>query len=239
VRNAFIPEVLSTTFELMRGKSASRPPCPFVPGVAFLLVAMLWPGFAWSQSAATATPTFRPGTAGSPFAWTSVVADFNADGRPDIAVADRVGGRGSSTYRIEFELSSGHHQLVSFASTYGALSITAVDVDNDHDVDLVITPVLSRHVVGVWLNDGTGHFRDDGSRNVAASYAQLSPASIGSRASFGLPATTTERRMAVAVPLSRVPTPISSVTTRYVTSIVPPQPPTTYAVSLRAPPARV
>src|SRR5262245_46635294 len=99
----------------MSGKSASRPACRFDSSVAFLLVAMLWSGVSSAQSEAAATPTFRPGTAGSPFAWTSAVADFNADGRPDIAVADRVGGRDSSSYRIEFELSNGHRQIVSFA----------------------------------------------------------------------------------------------------------------------------
>ena len=35
--------------------------------------------------------------------------------------------------------------------------MAAVDVDNDHDLDLVVTALLGRDVVAVWLNDGAGH----------------------------------------------------------------------------------
>jgi hypothetical protein len=162
-----------------------------------------FPGAASAQFAPAVAPQpapiFRPGTAGGPFGWSSAIADFNADGRPDIAVADRVGGLGSS-FRIEFQLSNGPRQFVSFASAHTALTVTAVDVDNDHDIDLVVTPVLSRHVIGVWLNDGSGHFRRGRTRDLPALPSQLSPASISGQAPQLSLATSTPRRMSALSP---------------------------------------
>src|SRR4051812_8081475 len=53
-----------------------------------------------------ATASFRLGTAAKPFGWSTVIGDFNADGRPDVAVADRIGQRnGQYTYKIGFSVS--------------------------------------------------------------------------------------------------------------------------------------
>jgi len=118
--------------------------CRTAAVVAFLLLVSCWPGSAAAQS------LFDEGSA---------VADFNADGRPDLAVAGDIGDRGSADYRIDVQLSNGRHESISFASAQRALRIAAVDVDNDHDLDLIVTPLLGRDIVGVWLNDGAGHFR--------------------------------------------------------------------------------
>jgi FG-GAP-like repeat len=99
----------------------------------------------------------RAGTAAAPFGPASVITDFDADGAPDIAIADRT-VRNGSHYTIEVRLSGGSTQTVSFLSNKGALRIAALDLDNDHDQDLIVTPVLSREVVGIWVNDGAGHF---------------------------------------------------------------------------------
>jgi hypothetical protein len=56
--------------------------------------------------------------------------------------------------------------------------VAAIDVDNDHDLDLVITPLLGRDVVGIWLNDGAGHFRRGDLDAVPADVARLSPSTI-------------------------------------------------------------
>ena len=133
-----------------------------VARATLLLFTILTPKAAFAQQG---TPVivqrvfvFRAGTAAAPFSTATTIADFDADGAPDIAVANRI-GRGSSHYDIEVRLSAGSAtQTVSFISIRGALNITAFDVDNDHDADLVITPVLSRDVLDVWVNDGTGHF---------------------------------------------------------------------------------
>jgi VCBS repeat protein len=147
----------------------------FVARAALLLLAILTPRVAFAQAGAIDAPpralVLRAGTAAAPFSTSTAIADFDADGAPDIAVANRI-GRASSHYNIEVRLSAGSTpQTVSFVSTRGALNITAFDVDNDHDADLVITPVLGRDVVDVWVNDGAGHF-EAGNRT---SYTSLGP----------------------------------------------------------------
>jgi hypothetical protein len=103
-------------------------------------------------------PVLRPGSAAAPFEWATVVADFDGDQAPDVAIADRVDGIAGSQYQIDVHLFEGPTQSLSFVSTDGALNITALDIDNDRDADLIVRPVLSRKVIGAWLNDGTGHF---------------------------------------------------------------------------------
>jgi len=158
----------------------------FVVRAAVLLLSTLVPHVAFAQTAAagpSASPVvFRPGTAAAPYDSATAVADFDADGAPDVAIADRT-SRSGSHYDIEVRLSEGSIQTVSFASTRGALHITALDVDNDHDADLVFTPVLSREVVSIWINDGAGHF-NAGDR---ASFASLADglAAVLSLSGFG------------------------------------------------------
>ena len=144
--------------------------CRFAATVAFLLAAVLLPGIAAAQNA--------PPGGGAPFGWSSAVADFNADGRPDLAVAKRLSNHGGSDFRIDFQLSNGRRQSVSFASVQTALRVTAVDVDNDHDLDLVVTPLLGHHVIGVWLNDGAGNFRQGRDRDYAPFTARLATATL-------------------------------------------------------------
>ncbi len=150
----------------------------FVVRAAVLLLSTLAPHVAFAQTAATdpsASPVvFRPGTAAAPYDSATAVADFDADGAPDIAIADRT-SRSGSRYNIEVRLSRGSTQTVSFVSTQGALNVTAFDVDNDHDADLVVTPVLSRAVVGIWVNDGAGHFDADDQALFASAGGRLDP----------------------------------------------------------------
>jgi hypothetical protein len=123
----------------------------------------------------------RAGTAAAPFGAAIAISDFDADGAPDSAIADRT-TRNGANYKIEVHLSGGATQTMSFFSTKGALHVAALDLDNDHDPDLVVTPVLSREVVGIWVNDGTGHFtrgRDEPYRSTVP-IAQSVPAVSGS-----------------------------------------------------------
>jgi hypothetical protein len=129
---------------------------------ALLVLSTVTPHLASAQttaSSATKTPhiTLRAGTAAAPFGASTVITDFDADGAPDVAIADRP-IRNGSHYRIEVRLSGGSTQTVSFLSTKGALQVSAADLDNDHDQDLIVTPVLGHEVVGIWVNDGAGHF---------------------------------------------------------------------------------
>ncbi len=49
---------------------------------------------------------------------------------------------------------------VAFGSLLDALTVRAVDVDDDRDMDLVVTAVPFGEVVAVWLNDGLGRFSE-------------------------------------------------------------------------------
>jgi hypothetical protein len=107
-----------------------------------------------------APPAFRLGTAARPFGWSTAVGDFNTDGTPDLAIADRVlhpaGGYG---YRIQFAVSGRASRSVAFESEQDALTVRVSDVDHDNDLDVVVSSSLSDEVVGIWLNDGRGDFQ--------------------------------------------------------------------------------
>jgi hypothetical protein len=105
---------------------------------------------------------FRLGTAGLPYGWSTAIGDFDADKKPDFAIANKIGtsSRGYE-YSVELDLSLRSRQVFRFHSPDSALSIVALDLDNDHDLDLVLTRSLNGEVVGVWLNDGQGQFYEE------------------------------------------------------------------------------
>jgi hypothetical protein len=136
---------------------------------------------ALSRSGATrAEPTdsgaqlFRLGSACKPFCWSTVIGDFNRDGRPDVAVADHIGQSASQyAYRIGVSLSGQPGDDVTFESTHDALTISASDVDQDRDLDIVVAVPISGETIGVWLNDGHGHFTSaNGRRSLVARQAR-------------------------------------------------------------------
>lgn len=164
--------------------------CRFVASVAFLLVGMS-PSAAAAQTFSTAESS-------------TAVADFNADGRPDLAVANHLGTRGSAAYRIDVQLSNGARQSISFSSTLRGLHVAAVDVDNDHDLDLVVTPLLGRGVVGVWLNDGAGNFRRGDTDALPRDLARLSSSTIAGYPWQLVAAVPVSRRLFTAPPVSAI-----------------------------------
>ena len=102
--------------------------------------------------------------------WT--VGDFDGDGQPDL-VTTRPDGYGSRGFRnrVELHLSSRTGASLSFP-VYGrdfGISVTARDVDGDHDLDLVITSVGSHQPVGVWINNGSGNFEEGAAEAYPAS----------------------------------------------------------------------
>jgi hypothetical protein len=112
-----------------------------------------------SPAPASELPEFRLGTAGGVLGWSTAVGDFNTDGTPDVAIADRVSHTpGGATFTIEFAVSGRQSKTVAFESDQDALTVRVSDVDHDNDLDLVVSAALSHEVVGVWLNDGRGDF---------------------------------------------------------------------------------
>src|SRR5262245_14500439 len=78
-----------------------------------------------TAASASAPSGFRLGTAGRPFAWSSAIGDLNADGRPDFAIADRVGRRAAGfKYAIQLTIAGGGSQSVDFDSDQDSLSVT-------------------------------------------------------------------------------------------------------------------
>jgi len=79
-------------------------------------------------------------------------ADFDADGRPDVASIQA--GRDGS--RIVLTLSGSSDAV---ALDMDAVSVATSDVDHDGDTDLVVATSSNRIVI--WLNDGRGHFTEE------------------------------------------------------------------------------
>jgi hypothetical protein len=104
-------------------------------------------------------PVFRLGDAATPFGWATTLGDFNTDGTPDVAVADRIAQwAGGYAYRLEFEISGQAPDDVTFESQQAAITVSVADVDRDNDLDIIVATPISGETVGIWLNDGTGHF---------------------------------------------------------------------------------
>ncbi|HEY7289878.1 MAG TPA: FG-GAP repeat protein [Vicinamibacterales bacterium] len=117
-------------------------------------------GHSNASSPADLPEAFHLGTAAGPFGWSSAVADFDRDGSPDFAIADRsrVSGDSGYGYRILFAVSGQPPQVISFHSEASALTLTVEDVDDDHDLDVLVSEPASRNVAAVWVNDGHGAF---------------------------------------------------------------------------------
>lgn len=148
--------------------------------------AMLVPA---SRAAASPdAPQFRLGDAARPFGWSTAVGDVNTDGEPDVAIADHVGHRANEyEYRIELSISGQAPLDVRFQSKHDAVSISLSDVDRDDDLDIVVGVPLSAETVGVWLNDGHGHFTTGDPQRVPVSIqAEQTLETTGSATNFAV-----------------------------------------------------
>ena len=67
---------------------------------------------------------------------------------------------------------------VVFQSTYDTVMVRVADVDHDDDLDVVVSAVPSRDIVGIWLNDGRGRFRAADVRRFASSFSLFSSGTI-------------------------------------------------------------
>lgn len=120
------------------------------------------------------------------------VADLDGDHQLDvITVRAEENHRGRSLYNVDLQLAgstAAHSFPVSARS--GGLRIMALDVDGDHDLDLVITARFSNEPIGVWINDGHGGFSEGDGRQYAICFlqtpTQLAPSDPAGRASCAL-----------------------------------------------------
>ena len=99
----------------------------------------------------------------TPFSCDWAVGDLDGDSEADVARAEVVLlSSNDGQYRINLDLSKSGTRFsfdVHLARTVG-LNIDTRDVDGDHDLDLVITSGMLHRPVGLWLNDGEGHFSE-------------------------------------------------------------------------------
>jgi len=115
----------------------------------------------------------RGATKGLPSSWTQnasrlyslesqwVLADLDGDRTPDLALGERLGrSKDAYFYRVQLQLSS-DTPSTSFTVVHDdalGLKITGLDIDGDDDIDLIISDRFSHQHIGIWLNDGKGHF---------------------------------------------------------------------------------
>jgi hypothetical protein len=122
-----------------------------------------------AQAAGRKNQPFRFGNAAAPFGWSTAVADLDSDQKLDFAVADRTGnGANGYNYRLQLSLSQAESQVFHFRSPDSALNVSIVDLDNDADLDIVLTHALSGEIAGVWLNNGEGGFRQGNAADFAS-----------------------------------------------------------------------
>ena len=90
-----------------------------------------------------------------------VLADLDGDHTPDFAGGQRLGRTTDGySYRVQLRLSSdaSSSSFTVFHNDALGLRITDVDIDGDDDIDLIISDRFFRQHIGIWLNDGKGHF---------------------------------------------------------------------------------
>jgi hypothetical protein len=124
-------------------------------------------------------PAFRLGDAARPFDWSTVVSDFNHDGVPDLAIADRAPRHGNEFgYDIQFAVAGRKPYDVTFTSPLQAVALESDDVDGDRDSDILVVDPVSNDVVGVWLNDGDGHFQPADPRSFSTHHRSILDPSV-------------------------------------------------------------
>ena len=126
--------------------------------LVLLALAILLPSAA--DAATGPIPKPRPGTAAYPFGSATAIGNLDSDGKPDFAVADRAAsGPQGYDYRLELGLSREQSQIFHFHSPHSALTVSILDLDNDRDLDVVLSQAVSGEVAEVWINNGSGEFR--------------------------------------------------------------------------------
>jgi hypothetical protein len=99
-----------------------------------------------------------PGVAG--FGRGLAAADFDNDSQPDGAVLSQAGLlNGQRRFRIDLHLTAGKDVTLTFPSTEPDLDISAVDVNRDGALDIVVEKPFTHQRVQVYLNDGYGAFQ--------------------------------------------------------------------------------
>ena len=125
-------------------------------GRRLLLVGLSASFFALAASARTYE---LPPNSAQSSAW--LLTDFDGDRLADLATSGPAlrEGRGYS-HQISVELTGSRKTTFVMRGADQSILLGFRDVDGDNDGDLLILEPGSRRPVGVWLNDGSGHFTE-------------------------------------------------------------------------------
>jgi hypothetical protein len=135
------------------------------------------------------------------------VSDMNGDKIADLASAGPGRREGAEYAReISVNLAGAEKSQFTVRSPGAFIQLSLRDIDGDHDRDLIIVEPWSRRAIGVWLNDGRGHFKEGNLAKYAPALGQLPPQSAGSsiRVHVRLFARNEERTPHTAPVLSRL-----------------------------------
>ena len=113
------------------------------------LFALLWTASAFaSESLPTPEPTRL-----------QVRSDLDGDQIPDLAQVSEI----DNDYVLSIHLSSKRSwtRLPAYSTRERVIGIEAMDVDGDHDGDIVLLGLNRLQPSGLWLNDGTKGFRSE------------------------------------------------------------------------------
>jgi hypothetical protein len=109
------------------------------------------------------------------------VSDMNGDKIADLASAGPGRREGAEYAReISVNLTGAESAQFTVRSPGAAIQLSLRDIDGDHDRDLIIVEPWSRRAIGVWLNDGRGHFEEGNLAKYAPALGQPPPQSAGS-----------------------------------------------------------
>jgi hypothetical protein len=124
------------------------------------VILLLASTFLWCSTANAQLPSHIDSPIGSGWA----VADLDGDHKADLALSRKIGTGGQGyLYRVDLTLSqTTKSDSFTFSNTdLLGVNISAVDVDGDHDLDLVISGRFLGRRIGIWINDGAGSFTED------------------------------------------------------------------------------
>ena len=111
----------------------------------------------WAASPPTGESVF--GSLPSPSVSSWVLADFDGDSQIDVVTsrAERLQDHEYS-HEISLKLSGSPSTSFTFRNRYPSVQLNSMDIDGDHDRDIVIREAGTSEPLAVWLNDGSGHF---------------------------------------------------------------------------------
>ncbi|HEU5022141.1 MAG TPA: hypothetical protein VFT60_09615 [Bryobacteraceae bacterium] len=107
------------------------------------------------------------------------VTDMNGDKVADLASAGP-GRREGAEYAREISVNLAGADKTRFTvhSPGAAIQLSLRDIDGDHDRDLIVVEPWSRQAIGVWLNDGQGHFEEGNLAKYSPALGQPPPHSL-------------------------------------------------------------